>query len=461
MKKIISTNPGNNYEVVGEINASSEVEIISNVKLANEAKTAWGNLPVSIRIKYLEKALQLFKTKADDIGLLITKEIGTPITECLGEINWNWGYYEWFLNNIEKAISPEILFDDGQTQHQIWYEPTGSVAVITPWNLPFDLFIWGVIPNLLVGNTVIYKAAEECALSGKLYGEIMSQIGLPEGVFNIIHGDAEEGNILVHQNVDMVWFTGSSSVGKEIYALSGKKFIRSVLEMGGSNPVIIFDDAPITESLLNSILFERFAFCGQTCDADKRLIIHKSKYIEFINKFKPRVESLTLGLPENPQTRYGPLVSLKQLNLLVSQINDATKRGAKIITGGKMQAKLKGAYYLPTLITDVKTDMRIWKEEVFGPALPIVTFESESEAVKLANDTQYGLGSGIFTQDKDRMTRVAAQIKSGNVCVNGVSHFKPYIPFGGYKNSGMGREHGIGGFRELCQIKTVSANKRP
>lgn len=458
MKHIVSTNPGRNYESVGEVEATSEVDIIKKVQEANDAKDVWRFVGVDERIEYVKKIKLEFLKREREIGELITREIGTPITECKDEVTWDRGYVDWFLENVKTSTRSETTFEDATQIHQIHYEPVGSVAVITPWNLPFDLFIWGVLPNLLVGNTVVYKAAEECVLSGKLYEEIVKSVGLPHGVLSFVHGDAEEGSVLVNQPVDMIWFTGSSVVGKQLFALAGKKFIRSLMEMGGSNPALIFQDADI-DGLLDTVLFKRFSFCGQTCDADKRIIIHESRFDEFVQKFRGKVEGIKVGDPSDPSTQLGPLVSHKQLELLMSQVEDAKSKGAKVVTGGKQADGLGGAYYLPTLVINVSKDMRIWSEEVFGPVLPIVTFKTEEEAIMFANDTPYGLGSQLFTKDLKRISRVTQQLKAGNVDVNGIGHFKPYNPFGGYKSSGMGREHGVHGFRELCQMKTVSLKK--
>src|SRR4030042_1052716 len=403
MKKIVSTNPGRNYEVIGEVIASTNSEIKKKVDDANNVKQKWSDLGIKKRIEIVNKAYLAYKADEKQIAELITKEVGTPMTECRSEVKWNWSYVNWFIKNVESAIGEEITFEDKTSLHKILYEPIGTTAVITPWNLPFDLFIWGVLPNLLVGNTVVYKASEECILTGKFLEEISSRVGFPNGVLSFIHGDAEEGMYLTEQDIDLIWFTGSTEVGKKIYQLSGVKFIRSVLEMGGSNPAVVFKDADIDLSV-NSILSSRFMFCGQTCD-------------------------------------------------------DAKRKGAKVLTGGEITQNFEGAYYYPTILTNIRKTMRVWKEEVFGPVLPIITFTSEEEAISLANDTLYGLGSDIYSEDKKKLLKVAEKLKAGNVTFNGCNHFKPFNPFGGYKNSGMGREHGIVGFRELCQIKTISMNK--
>ena len=456
MTKLTSTNPAKNYSVIGKVTVSSEAEIVEKVKRANDAKKEWREIGVQKRIACVKRLYDLCKEQARDIASTITKEVGTPFTASLDEVLWNKGYFEWFLHNVESAITSKTVGEDEQSVHKVYYEPIGTAAVITPWNLPFDMFVWGAIPNLLVGNTVVYKAAEECALTGKLLEEIVEKANFPHGVFSFVHGGAKEGATLTDQDIDLIWFTGSTEVGQLLYQKAAKKFIKAILEMGGSNPVIIFEDADI-DSAVAGVLLKRFMFCGQTCDADKRLMIHESVFDTVIKKLSEKISAMVIGDPENPKTAIGPLVSKKQLDLLESQVLDAVQKGATVVTGGKKPAGFKGAYYAPTLLTNINPAMRVWTEEVFGPVLVAIPFHSDDQAVRMANHTMYGLGSQIFTKDVGRMNTVSQAIQAGNVDVNGVGHFKPFNPFGGYKKSGMGREHGIEGFRELCQVKTVSS----
>jgi acyl-CoA reductase-like NAD-dependent aldehyde dehydrogenase len=456
--KLVSTNPAKNYQKIGEVGVTSDEEIVRKVDRANKAKDEWRKIGATKRVELLRNAYNLLKYRADDIALSITKEIGTSISESKDEVNWDWEYFLWFLDNVEKALAPETTHEDDSLIYQVVYEPIGSVAVITPWNLPFDMFVWGVIPNLLAGNTVIYKAAEECVLTGKLLEEIMNSAGLPEGVFSAVHGGSEQGSILAQQNIDMIWFTGSSEVGKKLYELAGKKLIKCVLEMGGSNPAIVFEDADL-KKVVSTIKFKRYSFSGQTCDAVKRLIVHEDIFNELVDLLKAEVTSITVGDPEDEATDMGSLVSKKQLDALMAQVNHSLGEGARVLTGGKQPDNLQGAYYLPAILTNVSPAMRVWKEEVFGPVLPIVVFSTEEEAIRLANDTRYGLGAQVYTANNAKALRVAAELKAGGVDINGVNRFKPFNPFGGYKDSGMGREHGMHGFRELCQIKLLSQMK--
>lgn len=458
MNNIKSLNPAKNYQVIGGVEVSSEEEIKRAVVAANNAKKLWKETPLKERIKLLRATEKLFKEHAEEMAQLITKEVGTAITECRDEVNWNWSYWDWFLDNAEKALAPETTYEDDNMIHQIVYEPVGTAAVITPWNLPFDLFVWGVIPNLLAGNTVIYKASEECILTGKLLAKMMRQSPLPKGVFQAIHGNGKQGEALVNQDIDLIWFTGSTVVGQRLYELAGKKFIRAVLEMGGSNPVIVFADADLDKAAA-SIAVKRFMFGGQTCDADKRLIVEKSVEKELVQKLKTIIEAIVVGDPEKPATHMGPLVAKRQLILLKAQLKDALDKGSKIVAQAPLDKSLKGAYFPPTLLVNIKPSMRVWREEVFGPILPMMTFKTEAEAVKMANETEFGLGSQVFTTDLKKAQRVASQIGAGNVDINGVGHFKPMSPFGGYKLSGMGREHGVHGMRELCQVKVITRNR--
>ncbi|MDP2649642.1 MAG: aldehyde dehydrogenase family protein [bacterium] len=458
MKKLISTNPARNYEPIGSVDISTLSEIRQKVAMAQKAKTLWKELGVIKRIEFLKSICEEFETRRDEISLLTTKETGRALKESKTAINDHLDKFKWFLDNAQSAISDEITHEDEKFLHKITYEPIGVAAVITPWNHPFGMFVWGVIPNLLAGNTVVFKISEECPLTGKLIEKIMINHQLPNGVFSEIYGAGDIGWKLANENINLIWFTGSTKAGHELYKLAGEKFIKAILELGGSNPGIVFEDADIQE-IVSKIYTKRFKMNGQTCDALKRLIVHRSIFDEVVEKLKNIIESRKVGNPEDQQTDTGSLVAKRQLILLESQVKDAVDKGAKIITGGKKPDNLHGAFYAPTILTNITTDMRVWREEVFGPVLPIIFFQEENEAIALANDTKFGLGALVFTRDKERAKRVAGKIESGTVEINLSNHWLHCNPFGGYKNSGMGREHGKYGFRELTQLKVISLEK--
>ncbi len=455
MAKLVSTNPARNYKKVGEVDVSTSLEIKEKVELANEVKKEWKELGVSKRTELLRPLLKDLKERKEEIALLTTREIGKPIKEARGDIDWDVDYLKEFLKDGKNYLSDEVTYKGDGEVHRLVFEPIGSAAVIVPWNFPFANFLWGVIPNLIAGNTVVFKHSEECPLVGRLCEKMIEELNLPEGVFNEVYGGGAVGEMLARQDVDLIWFTGSSAVGKRLYQIAGEKQIKAVLEMGGSNPAVIFDDVSI-DSLVDRLYEGRFLNNGQVCDAIKRIIVQKSVAQQLVEKLKKKVSLAVVGDPEEEKTDIGSLVAKRQLELLKAQVADAAAKGAKIEIGGEESAGMAGAYYLPTIVTHVDRSMKIWNEEVFGPVLPVVEFSTEDEAVELANDTIYGLGAMVFSKDKKRAKRVASQIDAGCIDINDGNHWKACNPFGGYKASGMGREHGRVGFRELCQIKVIA-----
>ncbi len=455
MAKLISTNPAKNYQVLGSIDISSPKEIAGKVVKARAAASRWKNLGVAKRIAMLRPLCDEFIKHKEEIALLVTREIGKPISESRSDLDWDKGYFQDFLTNGVRYLQDEVTYHKGENIHRIVYEPLGVAAVIVPWNYPFANFLWGVIPNLIAGNTVVFKHSEECPLVGKLLDEMMVSLHLPDGVFSQVYGDGRVGESLAQERIDLIWFTGSTAVGKKLYEIAGRKFIKGVMEMGGSNPAVIFGDVDV-KKIIGQLYSGRFMNCGQVCDATKRLIVHESLFDRVVEKLKTRLASVKIGDPEDDATELGSLVAKRQLELLEAQVADAVTRGARVVVGGKRPEGLKGAYYMPTILTNVKGTMRVWKEEVFGPVLPIVSFKTEEEAIALANDTLYGLGAQVFSKDVNRALRVANQINAGCVDVNEGNHWQPCTPFGGYKGSGKGREHGKHGFQELCQIKVIA-----
>lgn len=455
MVKLVSTNPAKNYKVLGSVMISTAKDIAEKVAKARAAVDQWKNLGAVKRSEILQPLYDLFLKRKEEIALLVTHEIGKPITESRSDLDWDKEYFQDFLTNGPKYLADEIVYRKGDKVHRVVYEPMGIAAVIVPWNYPFANFLWGAIPNLIAGNTVVFKHSEECPLVGKLIDEMMDSMHLPEGVFSQVYGDGKVGELLVNGDIDLIWLTGSTAVGKKLYEIAGKKFIKSVMEMGGSNPAIVFEDVDIGK-ITGQLYSGRFSNCGQVCDATKRLIVHESLYSTVVAQLKKRLEMVKIGDPEDEKTELGSLVAKRQLELLEAQVADAVARGARVITGGRRPAGLRGAYYVPTILTNVKRNMRVWREEVFGPVLPVVSFQTEKEATNLANDTPYGLGAQVFSKDVDRAIRVANKIDAGCVDINEGNHWQPCTLFGGYKGSGKGREHGKHGFQELCQIKVIA-----
>lgn len=451
-----SINPANR-EIIGQIDISTEEEVTNKVALARSSCSEWKQVGVRRRVELLQPVWKILIENKKELALLQTKEMGMPISQALFDTVQGLGYFKWNLDNAERVLAPEVSYEDATSIHKVYREPLGVVAVIVPWNYPFSNFIWSCAQNLLAGNTIVFKHAEETPLFGKKIEEVLTR-QLPEGVFNEVYGDGRVGDALVHQDIDGVCFTGSTDVGKGVYKTAADKFIKAVLEMGGSAPGIVFEDADIDRAI-EGIYLNRFFNCGQICDGLKRLLVQEKSYSMVVERLIGVVKCKKVSNPEDPSTDIGPLVSEKQLEKLETQVKDAVNKGARVLLGGKRVAGLAGFYYEPTLLTNVKEDMKVWQEEVFGPVLPIVPFKSEEEAIRLANDTKYGLGSYVFTKDKGRMERLASAISAGMVSVNNISYLQPPNPFGGYNDSGMGREHGKYGYYDLTQVKVVAMEK--
>ena len=318
----------------------------------------------------------------------------------------------------------------------------------------------GILPALIAGNTIVYKPSEYTTLTQKFVFKLLQQTGIPKGVINLIVGARETGSQLIDAPVNLVWFTGSTKVGQEIYAKCGQKFIKCLAEMGGSSPGIVFADANLKQAV-EQLYWARFLNSGQVCSAVKRLFVEKPIYEKFLKLFVTRVKNIKLGNPlENVDI--GPLVNQKQLATLERQVKDAIDKGAKVEVGGKRPDSpqlRKGNYFEPTVLTRVSFDMAILNEEVFGPVLPVIPFTSEEEAVKMANQTEYGLTAEIYTTNLGKAEKLASKIQAGVVAVNTDNFYKPMCPIGGYKKSGVGREYGQIGMREFAQVKLIAVSK--
>ena len=453
---IKSYNPSNN-ELLGQVESTtlSEIEeIVNKSKLAFEN---WGYSSLEERISYIMQLYDIIKSRKQEFAELLTNEMGMPISESLFDVDSGLEHIKWYIDNAKNIIGEKVTYEDEQEIDKVIFEPKGVVAVIIAWNFPFSSFVWQAIPNLIVGNTVIIKHSEYVPLCSKYIYDMVSNI-LPENVYSVVYGDGEVGEHLVKQNIDMICFTGSTYTGQKLYKIAGEKFIPIVLECGGSAPGIIFEDADI-DSVIEAIYINKFANTGQICDGQKRLIVHKSKFDEVCEKFKKCINNKKIGNPLDENVEIGPLVSIPQLEKLENQVQDAVDKGAKIICGGERLKLNNGNYYLPTILTNITKDMKVYKEEVFGPVIPIIEFKTLEEAINIANDTEYGLGGYIYTSDKTKFEKVVKELKTGMIALNNLYYLKPCNPFGGYKKSGMGKNNSEFGLRELCNIKVVTYEK--
>lgn len=455
--KIKSINPSN-YEVIGEVEVSTEQDIQEALSKARKAQPAWAALSQTERNKAVESFMAVLVKHTDELVEAVSTEMGKPVSLSKGDIKESSDNFSAFMEMSEQALGPVTVFEDETQKHIQIREPLGVLVAITPWNFPVLNIPFQFGQALLAGNTVLYKPSEEIIVFAQLIQKLVGESDLPDGVFNVIFGDGRVGEQLVQLPVDGILFTGSSKTGQHITELAAKKSTPVMTEMGGSSPGIIFEDADV-EKIIDTVYDMRMANTGQYCDALKRLLVHDSKLDEVIGALKKVNASKKVGNAMSKDTDIGPLVAKRQVDLLQEQVEEALGKGAEVIFGGKQPDGLDGAYYEPTLLTNITFDMRVWEEEVFGPVLPIVTFKTEEEAIELANDTPYGLSAFVFTSNKVRFTRVAGKLQAGAIGHNNALYFSPYSPFGGYKKSGNSRACGIEGFHEVTQVKLVSTEK--
>lgn len=452
---LTSTSPGEGYKVLGQVATSTPQDIKQAVDKARAAQPAWDSLPLKQRIAYVEKLKPIFESNRDKLIHLTSSEMGMPIGLSTGLFDSAIEEIDWLLHNADSALAPVETYRSDSEVNVMLREPYGVMAAIMPWNFPLPNFVGTVIPALLAGNTVVLKYSEEIPLFSQLLQKLCQQAHLRDGIVHFITGDGTVGAQLADQDVDLLSFTGSSATGRKLYAKAAEKFIPIITELGGSSPGIVFANADLDE-IVPQVFWQRFSNSGQFCDGLKRLLIERPVYDLFCQKLADFTKNRMVGNPVDADTELGPLVAKRQLDRLEDQIADAREKGATFLTGGARPDRLDGAYYLPTLITDITFDMKVWTEEVFGPALAIVPFDTEEEALALAHDTDYGLSAFLYTKDGERVERLSRQLKAGSISTQNSDYYKPQNAFGGYKASGIGRVGGVAGFHSVTLTKTCA-----
>ncbi len=370
--------------------------------------------------------------------------------------------FEYFGNLSGKFIN-ETLRHSSPVLSMIEREPIGVVAAIIPWNYPLIMTAWKLAPALLAGNCVVLKPSPVACVSVMLLAKIITQAGLPKGVLNIIASSrAQAGQDLVESGeVDMVSFSGSTSSGEAVMAQASKGVKKLTLELGGKSPNIVFADCNM-EAAIGGALSAIFMNQGQMCTAGSRLLLEDNIYQEFVDKLVARAKNLKIGPADNFETEFGPLISIDHRNAVLKFIEQGKQEGAKLVCGGKVpDINAKGAYLEPTIFVNVRNSMRIAQEEIFGPVLCIIPFSCVDEAVHIANDTKYGLAAMIWSKDLEKANQVARRLRCGTVWINTYGVFLNEVPFGGYKQSGFGRELGLAGFWEYTQLKHIATDQTP
>lgn len=456
--EIISINPANG-DALGAVACSSDQDIKNAIAKAREAQASWAALSVQERCDYLLKLRDVVEKRSEEVARAMTIEMGMPITASRKIVDKTLGRFDAFTDMAEDALKPKVVQEDEEQISTVYHEPYGVAAVIAPWNFPIGNFALTSIQPLLAGNTVVYKLSEEVVRFGELLNRLIEEAGLPEGVFSQVFGDGEVGQKLISSpDIDFVHFTGSSATGRKIYQSAGENLTPVTLELGGSDAGIVFADADL-DAQIENIFWAKFINAGQICCGLKRLLVEESVYDDVVQKLKDYIATMPVGDPMQEDTRIGPLAAFRQVDLLKEQVKDATDKGAEEIICGEIPDSCKnGAYYAPSLLLDITPEMRAWREELFGPVLTVLPFDTEDEAIEIANDTPYGLSGFVYTQDREKFERIARQMDTGQISHNGAAQGHTN-PFGGWKESGIGRSAGVEGFHHATQIKVLAKKK--
>jgi acyl-CoA reductase-like NAD-dependent aldehyde dehydrogenase len=440
-------------EVMGRIPAGTPQDVDAAVKAAAAAFPAWAATSREERGKYLQRITEGLGARMGEIATVIAGEVGMPIT--LSNMIQVGLPLMSFTNTAQ--IVDSFPFEEEVGSSLIVREPVGVVGCITPWNYPLHQIAAKVAPALAAGCTVVVKPSEVAPLNAFLLAEIIDEVGLPAGVFNLVTGVGPVvGEALAaHPGVDMVSFTGSTRAGRRVSELAASTVKRVALELGGKSPNVILDDANLEQAVADGV-GKCFLNSGQTCSALTRMLVPRSKLAEVEAIAARTAETFTPGDPFADGTRLGPLVSAAQRDRVRGYIQKGLDEGAKLLTGGAEapEGLDKGFFVRPTVFSEVRTDMTIAQEEIFGPVLSILPYDTEDEAIAIANDSVYGLAGGVWSGDPERAKRVARSLRTGQVEVNGGS-FNPLAPFGGYKQSGNGRELGKFGLEEFLEVKSL------
>jgi aldehyde dehydrogenase (NAD+) len=440
-------------EVMGRIPAGTADDVDKAVKAARKAFETWSTTSVEERAKYLTRITEGLQARMDEIATLVSQEVGMPKSLSLLV---QAGLPLMDFQNTATLIN-DVQFEEQVGNSLVVREPVGVVGAITPWNYPLHQVAAKVAPALAAGCTVVLKPSEVAPLNAFVLAEIIDEVGLPAGVFNLVTGtgDVVGEAMSAHPDIDMISFTGSTRAGKRISEVAAATVKRVTLELGGKSPNVILDDADLEKAVADGVA-KAFLNSGQTCSALTRMIVPRSKLAEVEAIAKATAEAFTPGDPFGENTRLGPLVSEAQRERVRGYIQKGQDEGARLVTGGAASPEgLEQGYFVqPTVFSDVTTDMTIAQEEIFGPVLSILPYDDEDEAVRIANDTIYGIAGGVWSGDAERAKAVARRIRTGQVEVNGGS-FNPMAPFGGYKQSGKGRELGKFGIEEFLETKSL------
>jgi aldehyde dehydrogenase (NAD+) len=445
-------------EVVGEVPVATGADIDRAVEAARAAfdEGPWPRMAPDERADVLARAAELLRKREADIAGVTVDEMGCAISQAptaqTGLVAPVFDYYA----NLIRSFELERSVVAGERAAVVTHEAVGVVAAIIPWNAPVTLGSWKAAPSLAAGCTLVIKPPPEAPLSNFILAEALEEAGVPAGVVSVVPAGREVGEHLVtHPGVDKVAFTGSTAAGMRIMSLCGEQVTRVSLELGGKSAAVVLDDADLG-TVVRRVVGGGMHLSGQVCGAHTRVLVARSRYAEALEAAAATASAIPYGDPHDPATVVGPLVAERQRTRVEGYIRLAVEAGARVVTGGERPAHLpKGWYVPPTILGDVDNSMRVAREEIFGPVLSFIPYDDEADAVRLANDSQYGLSGGVWSADPARALRVARQLRTGSVAVNG--HYPPFplVPFGGFKQSGIGRELGPEGLANFLEPRSI------
>jgi len=446
------TNPADG-SVIGTIPKMGAEETRRGIEAAHAALPAWRAKLAKERANILRKWFELMIANTDDLALIMTSEQGKPLTEAKGEIAYAASFIEWFAEEAKRVYGDVIPQHQADKRLVVIKQPIGVCGLITPWNFPAAMITRKAAPALAAGCTVVIKPATQTPYSAFALAELAERAGIPKGVINIVSGSAKEigGELTSNTTVRKISFTGSTEVGAVLMKQSAETIKKVSLELGGNAPFLVFDDADI-DAAVEGAMISKYRNNGQTCVCANRILVQDGVYDRFAAKLAEKVRALKVGRGTEAGVNIGPLIDANAVAKVEEHIQDAVSKGAKVLVGGKKHA-LGGLFFEPTVLTGVNTSMKVTKEETFGPVAPLFRFKSEEEGVAMANDTEFGLASYFYARDIGRIWRVGEGIESGMVGVNTGLISNEVAPFGGVKQSGIGREGSKYGIEEYLEVK--------
>ena len=462
-RKIVSVNPATG-EILRQFDAATDTDVHASVARARAAQPAWNALGVQKRIFILREFQRLLHKNKSEVAALIAREAGKPMVEALlTEVIVVLDAARFCVENAfdflrEQPVPHGNLAMKAKTGC-ILREPHGVIGIISPWNYPFSIPATESLSALVTGNAVVLKASELTSLNALQLAALLYQADVPKDVFRVVVGDGSAGSALLNAPIDKLIFTGSVATGKRIAQAAAARLLPLVLELGGKDPMLVLDDADVDVASSGAV-WGAFANCGQACLSVERCYVHRSLYEAFLEACVEKTKRLRVGNGSDPRTDIGPLIHKQQLRNVEAHVEDARMRGARVLTGGLPLPDLGPNFYSPTVLADVTHAMHIMCEETFGPVLPVMPFDTDDEAIRLANDSEYGLAASIWTRDRSCGEALARRIQAGTVMVNdavacfGISE----APHGGVKASGIGRTHGRFGLEEMVRIKYVDSD---